>query len=198
MKKHIKLTGEHRGYDAYFKVDIGHIEESVESSIGELSVTKVTAFYDRFKLTRPNAAAILVYNEDSKKVILVKQFRFPIIHHTSENVLEVVAGKIDVGETPAQSAVRELKEEVGYVITEERLGAPIKIFASPGYSTEIIYIFLAVVKDSDKDPNSGGGLASEHENIEIVELDLNEFVRQVKSNEIMDSKTIIAANLIKI
>ena len=188
--KQSRLMNEHRAFDSYFKVDVGCIEE--------VSDGKVIETYDRYKLTRPDAVAILVFNEDSKKIILVKQFRYPIIHHTSENVLEVVAGKIDIGESPKQSAIRELLEEIGYRVTEDKLGNAIEIFASPGYSTEKIYIFLAVVKDSDKDPNHGGGLETEHENIELVEMDINEFMRQVKYNEIKDSKTIISANLIKI
>ncbi len=182
--------GEHRGYDGYFKVDIGRIQEIKDK--------EVLATYDRCKLTRPDAVTILVFNEDTKKVILVKQFRYPIIHHTSDNILEAVAGKIDAGETPKQAAVRELLEEVGYRITEDRLTTPIEIFTSPGYSTEKIYIFLAVVKNIDKDANHGGGLEIEHEDIEIVEMDLNEFLIKIYSNEIKDSKTIISANLIKI
>lgn len=190
MKKKINVVSEEREFDSYFKVDRAIVSEIQDDGS---SIT-----YNRFRLARPDAVAILVFNEDTKKIILVKQFRYPIIHHTAENVLEAVAGKIDIGEVPAQAAVRELWEEVGYKISAERLGAPIEIFASPGYSTEKIYIFLAVVKDSDKGLNAGGGIQVEHENIEMVEMDLNEFFRKVHSNEIKDSKTIIAANLIKI
>jgi nudix-type nucleoside diphosphatase (YffH/AdpP family) len=188
--KTIKLQKENRLFDGYFKVDAVVVDEFQDG--------KYTSSYNRFKLTRPDAVTILVFNEDTRKVTLVKQFRFPIIHHTPDNILEAVAGKIDAGETPKQAAIRELHEEVGYKISEDRLSNPIEIFASPGYSTEKLYIFLIVVKDSDKDPNAGGGVAGEHENIEIVEMDLNEFIKKVHSNEIKDSKTIIAANLIKL
>lgn len=190
MKKELKLSTETREFDSYFKID------SVEVSEFENGI--FVDSYKRYKLTRADAVTILVFNEDTKKVTLVKQLRYPIVHHTSENILEAVAGKIDAGESPKAAAVRELKEEVGYVITEDRLSKPIEIFASPGYSTEKLYIFLAVVKDSDKDPNAGGGVAGEHENIETVEMDLNEFIAKVQSNEIKDSKTIISANLIKV
>lgn len=190
MKKEIKLSIENREYDGYFKID------SVQVSEFENGIFKDS--YTRLKLTRPNAVTVLVFNEDTKKVTLVKQFRFPIAHHSAENILEAVAGKIDGNETPQTAAVRELHEEVGYLITEDKLSNPIEIYASPGYSTEKIFIFLAVVKNSDKDPNAGGGVQGEHENIEIIEMELNEFLRQVKTNEIKDSKTIIAANLIKI
>lgn len=188
--KEIRLVHEHRGFDEYFKVDIGCIEEMVDG--------KMESTYDRYKLTRPDAVAMLVYNEDSKKVILVKQFRYPIIHHTKENIMEIVAGKIDGTQTPKEAAVRELYEEVGYKISEDRLNNPIEIFSSVGYSTEKIYIFLIVVNNSDKDENAGGGLATEHENIEIIEMDVREFIGRIQSNEIKDAKTIIASNLIKI
>jgi len=190
MGKELKISSETREYNSYFKID------SVEVSEFENGI--FVDSYKRYKLTRPDAVVILVFNEDTKKVTLVKQLRYPIVNHTSENILEAVAGKIDAGETPKQAAVRELKEEVGYVITEDRLSSPIEIFASPGYSSEKLYIFLVVVKDLDKDPSAGGGVAGEHENIEIVEMDVNEFINKVRSNEIKDSKTIIASNLIKL
>lgn len=189
MNKEIKVHSEERDYDFYFKID--------KAIVDEFENGKYINSYNRYRLTRPDAVTILVFNEDTQNVILVKQMRYPIMHHTSENILEAVAGKIDAGETPQQAAVRELKEEIGYEISEDKLGKPIEMFASPGYSTEKIYIFLAVVKNSNKTAD-GGGVAGEHENIEIVEIPLNEFISKVQSNEIKDSKTIISANLIKI
>ena len=188
FKRLVSLVSEGRVFDSYFKVDVGTIKEN--RSDGTDSI------YNRFKVTRPDASAILIFNEDSKKVTLVKQFRYPISHREPENIPEVAAGKIDQGETPAQAALRELKEEVGYNITEDKLGKPFEMYASIGYSTEKIFIFLAMVKDSDK-TSDGGGLATEHENIEIYDLDVNEFLRQVRDNEIKDAKTIIASMLIK-
>lgn len=181
----MEVGPDNREYDGYFKIDSALITEE--------GITP----YKRFKLTRPDASTILVFNEDTKKVILVKQFRYPISHLVTENILEAVAGKIDAGETPKQAAIRELKEEIGYVISEDRLSKPIVMLTAPGYSVERIYIFLAVVKDSDRDPAYGGGVVGEHENIETVEIDVNEFKRMVEENEIQDAKTIIAAGLIK-
>jgi len=189
VEKTIKLQAEEREYNGYFKIDSSVVDE-FENGIYKDS-------YKRYKLTRPDASTILVFNEDTNKVILVKQFRFPIAHIVSENILEAAAGKIDAGETPKQAAVRELKEELGYIISEDRLSKPIVMMTAPGYSVERIFIFLVVVRNSDKDPNAGGGVQGEHENIETVEVDVNEFKRMVEDNEIQDAKTIIAANLIK-
>ena len=46
-----------------------------------------------------------------ERVLLVKQFRPPANCYT----IELPAGLIDAGETPGQAAVRELKEETGYI-----------------------------------------------------------------------------------
>ena len=190
MIKQIKILGEKRIFDGFFKIDEGKIEERKSESI--------ISTFSRCKVTRPNAVAVLIYNEDSNKVILVKQFRFPVAHYGSEFILEAVAGKIDGTEEPKDAAVREVFEEVGYKINKESLSKPIEIYPSPGYSTEKIYIFLVVVKDADKVEGAGGGLEEEDESIDIVELELHDFIAKIKANEIMDSKTIIAANLIRI
>lgn len=189
MKKVIRLQKEIRDYDKYFKIDSVVIDE-LENGIFKDS-------YTRYKLTRPDAVAILVFNEDTKQITLVKQFRYPISHRESENILEVVAGKIDGDESPKKAAIRELEEEIGYRISEEILSNPIEMYASAGYSTEKIYIFLAVVKNSDK-VSDGGGVAGEHENIEIVNMDLSDFMSKIRSNEIKDSKTLLASTLIKL
>lgn len=188
-KKELRLQKEIRDYDKYFKIDSVVIDE-LENGI-------FTTSYTRYKLSRPDAVALLVFNKDTNKIILVKQFRYPIANREPENILEVVAGKIDGGESPKAAAIRELEEEIGYSIKEEMLSNSLEMFASPGYSTEKIHIFLAIVDNSNK-TSDGGGVAGEHENIEIVEIDLNEFMSKIRSNEIKDAKTIIASTLIKL
>jgi len=187
--KKTEFLKEERIFDGYFKVDQLTVKETAEDG--------AESIYYRSKLSRPNAVAVLVFNEDTQKITLVRQFRYPVALEYPVDILEVVAGKIDDGETPQHAAIRELHEEVGYVITEEHLTKPFEIYASPGYSTEKIFIFLAVVKNSDKDPNAGGGVQGEHENIDIIEKDVDEFLNEVKTNVIKDSKTIIASALIK-
>jgi ADP-ribose pyrophosphatase len=188
-KIELKLSSETRVFDEYFKIDAVEVAE-FKNGIFQDS-------YNRFKLTRADAVTVLLFNQDTNCFTLVKQFRFPIAHHEKENILEAIAGKIDAGETPQQAAVREVYEEVGYKITEQHLGKPIEFYASPGYSTEKIYVFLAVVKNSDKDQNAGGGVQGEHENIEIVEVTFSDFLSKIDTNEIKDSKTIIASRLIR-
>ncbi len=74
--------------------------------------------------TRPSSSLIdgvgiiAVLNKPSgPEIVLQKQFRPPI----GKVVIEIPAGLVDVGEGAAESAVRELREETGYVgtVTED-------------------------------------------------------------------------------
>lgn len=147
--------------------------------------------FTKLKLKREDAVAILVVNTDTAKVILTKQFRYPIADKASDDVLEIVAGKIDDGEASAAAAIREVEEEIGYRIREENLKYLFSCFASPGYSSERFEIFYAQVTDQDK-VDKGGGLPSENENIQVVEIPVAEFNEKVRKAQLSDAKTYIA------
>jgi len=180
----IKVLSESRALDSYFKVDKALVSHDKGDG--------TTETYPRYKLTRPDAVAVLIVNEDTEKVTLVKQFRYPIADKEPNGVLEIVAGKMDEGETPEQTAIREVMEEVGYEINLECLSLPTIAYASPGYSSEKIYTYIATVNNKMK-VASGGGLESEHESIEIIEIEVQKFMEMVRDGEIIDSKTLIAA-----
>jgi ADP-ribose pyrophosphatase len=180
----IKVLSEIRAFDSYFKVDKALVSHDKGDG--------TTETYPRYKLTRPDAVAVLIVNEDTEKVTLVKQFRYPIADKEPNGVLEIVAGKMDEGETPEQTAIREVMEEVGYEINLECLSLPTIAYASPGYSSEKVYTYIATVNNKMK-VASGGGLESEHESIEIIEIEVQKFMEMVRDGEIVDSKTLIAA-----
>jgi nudix-type nucleoside diphosphatase (YffH/AdpP family) len=186
-KKGFNISNNNMEYDKYFKVESATITETLNGAF--------KAAYKRYRLVRPDAAGILLYNKDTEKVILVKQFRFPISEKSNEFVLEIVAGKIDKGETPEQAAVRELAEEVGYTVSEDRLGKSVEFFASPGYSSEKLFVFMVIVGNEDK-TGTGGGVATENESLEIVEVSKDDFKNMVLNGEIQDSKTLIASNFL--
>ncbi len=184
-KVNIEVSSEERVFDGYLKVDKANIKETKES--GEETT------YSRFKLTRPDAVAIIIYNSDDDTVILVKQHRYPTHGKVTGNIYEIVAGKMDEGESPRQTAIREIEEEVGYKIQENKLLYKSSFFASPGYSSEIIHLFAASVSNADR-VSDGGGLQGEHENIEIHHVPAPEFFNMFGKGEIIDAKTIIGAN----
>ena len=180
----IKVLSEIRAFDSYFKVDKALVSHEKEDGS--------TDTYSRYKLTRPDAVAALILNKDTEKVILVRQFRYPIADREPNGVLEIVAGKMDEGETPEQTIIREVMEEVGYKIDSTCISKPTIAYASPGYSSEKVYNYIVTVNNEMK-VSDGGGLETEHESLEIVEIDVQKFMEMVRDGEIIDSKTLICA-----
>jgi 8-oxo-dGTP pyrophosphatase MutT (NUDIX family) len=66
-----------------------------------------------YSLRLPDYAAIVAIT-DEQRVLIVRQYRPAVEHHT----LELPSGLVDAGETPAESARRELLEETGYQADE--------------------------------------------------------------------------------
>lgn len=147
--------------------------------------------FKKVKVDREDAVGVLVVNTDTAKVILTKQFRYPIAAKSSVDILEIVAGKVDPGEDPERTAIREVEEEIGYRITPQHLKFLFTCFASPGYSSERFQLYYAQVTDQDK-VNKGGGLDKENEKIEIVEMTVAQFNENLKKAAFKDAKTCIA------
>ncbi|MDQ6761417.1 MAG: NUDIX domain-containing protein, partial [Bacteroidota bacterium] len=145
---------------------------------------------------RGNGAAILLYNPAKKTVILTKQFRLPSFINGNSNgmLVEVCAGLLD-DESPEDGIKRETEEETGYKIKEVR--RVFKAYTSPGAVTEILYFFIAEYTD-DMKVSEGGGLAHEHENIEVIEKPINDAMKMIEEGEIMDAKTIMLLQYVKL
>ena len=72
-----------------------------------------------------NAVTALLYNKESKTVILTRQFRIATYVNGNESgmLTEACAGLIDKNESPKETIKREIKEETGYVVTDiEKVG----------------------------------------------------------------------------
>jgi nudix-type nucleoside diphosphatase (YffH/AdpP family) len=137
---------------------------------------------------RGNAATLLPYNLAQRSVILVRQFRYPAyVNGYDDLLIEAAAGMLD-NETPEIRIRAEVEEETGY-----RLGDVRKIFEafmSPGAVTEKIHFFVAEY-ESDMRIGSGGGLASEGEDIEVLELPIDQALAMMGDGRIVDAKTIM-------
>jgi GDP-mannose pyrophosphatase NudK len=138
---------------------------------------------------RGNGAAILLYNKEKQTVILTRQFRLPTFLNGNESgmMIEVCAGLLDE-KNPEDCIKRETEEETGYRIQEVK--KVFEAYMSPGAVTEILYFFTAEYQPEMK-VSEGGGLATEHEYIEVLELDFNEALEMVYNGEIKDAKTIM-------
>ncbi|NLR95604.1 NUDIX domain-containing protein [Rhizobium sp. P38BS-XIX] len=137
---------------------------------------------------RTPAACILLYDPKRETVVLVRQFRLPAqLVGEPAWMIEVPAGLLD-GEEPEAAIRREAMEETGFRIRDVRF--LFKAMTSPGSVTEIIHCFAALIDTSDRVAD-GGGLAEEHEDIEVMEVRLSDAMAMIERGEIYDAKTIM-------
>ncbi|MFI5149772.1 MAG: NUDIX domain-containing protein [Bacteroidia bacterium] len=156
--------------------------------------TGTPSSYTRLRVDRQDASAVLIYNTESQKIILTRQYRYAIASRTAEPILEIMAGKVDPGEDPLQTGIREAIEECGYRILPGNIQHLASFFASPGYTSEKYNLYFAKVSNADK-INNGGGLEAEHESIEVVELDPAVFLHMADNGLLEDGKTLTVALL---
>lgn len=153
----------------------------------------------RLAIERGDAVAVLTYDSVRKKIIFVRQFRFPMYLVEPKNawILEAVAGTIDDDGHPEVTAIREVEEEIGYVISREQLQYLTTCSPSPGGLTERIHLYLADLSQTEQ-KHKGGGLEEEAEDIEVLEVDYEEAFSLVKNGKINDAKTLICLLWLKL
>ncbi len=139
---------------------------------------------------RGNGTCILLYNKEKGTVILTKQFRMPAYaNNKNEGMsIEVCAGAIDNNEAPEVCIIREVEEEVGYKIPKAT--KVLEAYTSPGAVTEKMYLFVAAYTDAMQ-VNEGGGLESENEEIEVMEVPFTKAIEMMNDQTILDAKTIM-------
>ena len=144
---------------------------------------------ERETYDRGNGAAILLYDPARNTVILTRQFRMPTYVNGNDEgmMIEVCAGLLDA-DNPEDCIRKEAEEETGYRVKE--VTKIFESYMSPGAVTEIIHFFIGAYTPAMK-VSDGGGLAHEHENIEVLELDFDTAYVMIASGEIKDGKTIM-------
>lgn len=147
----------------------------------------ITISRDLFK--RPDAVAVLLYDEKLDVVVMVEQFRIGALANPGGPwLLELVAGIVEPGESIQEVASRECFEEAGLKLNS--LEHIYKFSPSPGGSEEYIDLFCARVDAS----RAGGihGLAAEGEDIKVHVFDAQVAIDMLKTGEIVNSFSIIA------
>lgn len=168
-----------RVYNGFFGVD----EATVAYEKADGTWSEPTK---RLSVERGDSAAVLVFDTERDTVILVRQFRYPTLRHGEPWLLEIVAGKIDEGETAEAAARREAEEEIGMRL--DALEEVAEIYGSPGGLSEKLSIFCA----RGTRVGRGGGLEDEGEDVETVELPVQEALAMAHRGEIRDAKTLVA------
>ena len=125
----------------------------------------------------PGGVAILPLFDDGT-VSVVRQFRYPF----QTVVTELPAGKLERGEDHRPAALRELEEEVG--VTCGKLTYLGYLYASPGFTTEVLHMYLA------QELTQGPCHPDEDEFLEVERVPFAQLADQVMSGEIADAKTV--------
>ncbi len=137
------------------------------------------------EIVEHHGGSVIAALKDNGNVIAVKQYRKP----AGRVMLEIPAGKRDPGESPDETARRELKEETGY--TAEKLILLTRMYPSPGYTEEVLYIYLALgLTPGETDPDY-------NEAIDVCEYPLDTLLEMADRGEIEDAKTLAGLLLAK-
>lgn len=143
---------------------------------------------DREVYDHGNAAAMLLHDPARDTVLLVRQFRYPLMLNGDQpDLLEVCAGLLD-DDPPAEAAAREALEETGHAARAIRYICD--AYMSPGSLTEKVSLFLGEYDETTL-RHAGGGIVDEGEEIELVELGFDAAFAMIGDGRITDAKTII-------
>jgi ADP-ribose pyrophosphatase len=125
------------------------------------------------------AVTILPVNEYGQ-IVFIHQFR----HAAGEILLELPAGVMEAGEPPEESARREAREEIGMDAGDLRLIG--EFFLAPGYSTELMHVYLA--RDLHPDPLQKDA----DEFLSLEPISIEQAYDLAQSGQIRDAKSLAA------
>jgi len=182
MSKEFKIINKEILYSGFFRMEKYCLQHTLYAGGWSTAI-------NRELFVRGSCVAVLLYDPERDKVVLIEQFRAgAILQPDRAWLVEIVAGAIEEGETAIEVAYRESIEEAGCEIQE--LIVINEFYTTPGGASERITLFCGKI-DSTK---VGGihGLDHEDEDIWVRSVDFDEAYRMVESNEIESAIPIIA------
>jgi nudix-type nucleoside diphosphatase (YffH/AdpP family) len=193
LPRKAEIRKQTRLFDDFFQID--EVIVAHERQDGTMSPDERRLIFER-----GDAVAVLLYNADANAVVMVNQFKVPTLEarrrddpNTTDGwITEATAGMINAGETAEQAIIRETLEETGYQISNPRLIS--KFFSSPGGTSERIFLYFALVRDSDR-AGSGGGI--DGEDVTVLQTPLTELMQALAQGTIEDPKLAIGAYWLK-
>jgi len=180
-RRRVEVLSTERVLDAFFAVD--QVTLRYERFDGTMSRPMT-----RLLIERGDAVAVLPYERETWRVLLICQFRYPALVRGGPGWLwEVIAGMQD-GD-PEEVARREASEEAN--LTLGSLQAVADVYMSPGACSERVRIYLAECEGPLPDDRFAG-LPEEGEDIWIRTFALDEALAMARRGEVADAKTLIA------
>jgi ADP-ribose pyrophosphatase len=125
-----------------------------------------------------SGSVVLLPVFDNGKILLIQQYR----HAAKQYLWELVAGRIDKGESVTKAAARELKEETGYAA--KRFSEFLEVFPSPGFLEERMHILLA------QGLTEGKAEPEDDEKIISRAFKIDELVDMMQKRELRDAKSV--------
>jgi ADP-ribose pyrophosphatase len=168
-------------FSEFFKIERCRVRwEQFDGKMGELQT--------RYAVRRGDSVGIIpVVGEE---IVLVKQFRYPAAGGGFDGYMwEIPAGMVHAGEDIRETAIRELREEVGVEAGEVR--PLLSFFLSPGALDEKFHLFHAELPAGTR-LNDVGGNVQEHEDLMVKAFPFRELLPMILRNEIIDAKTLAA------
>jgi GDP-mannose pyrophosphatase NudK len=146
--------------------------------------------------TRDDSAVILLMSDTTDTVVLTRQFRLPLfVRGDSDGILTELPGGLLESNTALDAVRREAEQETGYrVLTVDEV---LSAYMSPSLLTELTHFFIGTYEHADR-VSSGGGVRSEGEDIEVVEVPFLEALAMVERGEIDDARTILLLQHVKL
>lgn len=139
----------------------------------------------KYDIIEHTGSVILIPVDDEGQMYFVRQYR----HAAQIELLELPAGTQEPGEPPAEAAAREIREEIGMEAGKlVEIGA---FYLAPGYSTELMHVFLAT--DLKHNPLE----ADADEFLSVEKIPVAEALRQAESGEMQDAKSLAALLLVR-
>jgi ADP-ribose pyrophosphatase len=182
MSKEFKIINKEILYSGFFRMEKYCLQHTLYAGGWSAAI-------NRELFVRGSCVAVLLYDPERDKVVLIEQFRTgAILQPDRAWLVEIVAGAIEEGETAIEVAYRESIEEAGCEIQE--LIVINEFYTTPGGASERITLFCGKIDSTQV----GGihGLAHEDEDIWVRSVDFDEAYRMVESNEIESAIPIIA------
>lgn len=172
----MKLTHKHR--ERFKRVAKTFQGKAIGFRIDEIHLSDGRA-RTREYILHPGAVGVLAF-ESPRKIILVKQYRYPVAQFT----LEIPAGKLDKGEDPLDCVKRELEEETGFVA--KKIRKLVAYWPTAAFSQEVIHLYVAEgLRPTQMNPD-------DDELIELVRVSPSRLQAMIYAGKIQDSKTLIS------